>query len=273
MTAERAHHTWPPERFFWSVLDAPGYTGGTLPAGLLGALEADLPLPLDQLHAVAAPAGEGCVVVCAARVRDLEPLDPAMLSLTPERVPEPAGVEGMRLDCDPSDLNLLVGRFEPAAIRGARLRGHWLMAAAVLACAALVSAGLLRRELHQDRRAAAARAAAITLATSVSSGPDQLALEVARARQGAAAGPHPTPDAAAALAKILAAWPAVPARTQSISVGPQVAALEVAVEGEATEFVQSLHPPEGWTLDEPRLVRMDALTRLSLRLRRSEPTP
>lgn len=267
------HRKWEPDRLFWSLLEAPSWNG-RLPSGLESAFESDVPLPMDQLHAVCAPAGEARLVVCAARIRDLESLDPAALSLIPEHVPESIGGA-----CDPAHLNLLVGRYEPQVIRRTRVRSHVLAAMTVLACAGLFALGLARRTIRHDALTTAAHDAATRLAASAipGGGPDQLALEVARARRGAAHATEarPAPDAALALGSLLSAWPALPAapRTQSISIGPQGIAVELTVEGDAGAFMGAFHPPSGWLLDEPRLVRLENLTRLSLRLKRQESRP
>lgn len=266
-----AHLRWGPDRFFWSVLDAPPWQG-VLPSGLVSVFEADALLPMEQLHAVCAPAGEGKLIVCAARIGDLETLDAGTLSLIPEHLPTTIGAE-----CDPMQLNLLVGRFEPRVIRKTRIRSHVLAATTVVACAGLSALGLARRTVHNEARAAAARGTAASLAADiVPGGTDQLALEVARARRSAAHGTDvlPAPDAALALGSLLSAWPTLPTspRTQSISIGPQGIAVELTVEGDAGVFTGAFHPPAGWLQEEPRLVRLDNLTRLSLRLKRQEPT-
>ena len=58
---------WPPERFYWSVLEAPGVRRpGPLPPGLLPEFQEDLPVPVEEVHAVSVPTGDGRLVVCAA---------------------------------------------------------------------------------------------------------------------------------------------------------------------------------------------------------------
>jgi hypothetical protein len=134
------HETWPMERFYWAVLEAPGYTrAGPLAPGLRPLLDDDVPVPGESLHAVGVPLGGGRLLVCAAERERLAGVDAGVLRLTPGDVPEFAG------GVDASGLNLLVGEFEPGLLRRARTRRHLLAMAACLLCAALVSVGLLRR--------------------------------------------------------------------------------------------------------------------------------
>ena len=41
--------------------------------------------------------------------------------------------------------------------------------------------------------------------------------------------------------------------------------------GTAAEFIAALKPPEGWRLDEPRLVSVDKATRVNIELRKASP--
>lgn len=261
--------TWPADRFFWAVLEAPGWKRcGPMPSGLLGALADELPVDIASVHAVvaavdakAAPA-RGIVLVCAARVTDLEHLPAPVLGLTPESVPE-LGVASV----EPHRLNLLVGAHEPRAIRRARARAHLCAAATLLLCAGMVALGSTRRASAWRSHAEVVRQAeaqAVGDAASLDDELDRLGAIVA-ARDGS---PAPLNDAAADLARVLAGWPAVAAcTTHSIAVGPQGASIAIEVEGDPAPFLQSLRPPPGWTIDEPRLNSIRGGTRLSLRLR------
>lgn len=256
------HLRWPSERFFWSVLDAPGWTrAGPLPSGLAPGLEDDVPVMFDQLHGVCAPRGDNRVLVCAARVDDLRGVD--ALSLTPDAVPEFGG------GVSPGTLNLLVGRFEPRAVRRARRLNHAVAASIVLACAGLAGLGFARRAGYWNLEAQARREAATAMVRAVNpAGPEALSLELAALRRSSTHGSSTPPDASVALAAVLAGWPAkTPVRTQSILVTPAGASIAVAIEGEPTEFIRSLAPPTGWTVDEPRINSADTATRVFIQMR------
>jgi hypothetical protein len=46
MSSPARHETWPMERFYWAVLEAPGYTrAGPLAPGLRPLLDDDVPVP------------------------------------------------------------------------------------------------------------------------------------------------------------------------------------------------------------------------------------
>lgn len=121
------HVTWPPERFYWALVDAPGWRRpGPVPDGLRQAAADELPVPADDLFVVCAPAREGTVLVCAAPRAALASVDAAAVALTPAALPEFA-----HATCDPATLNILVGEFEPRAVRRARSRTRALIAASI----------------------------------------------------------------------------------------------------------------------------------------------
>ncbi len=265
------HLRWPPERFYWSVLEAPGFKqAGPLPIGLRPALDEDVPGEPEDMHAVCYPMGDGRLAVCAIAKADLAGIDADALSLTPARVPP--FLDGA---VSPDPFNLLVGDMEPAPIRRARLRRHAVRAAIALLCGSLVTAGLLRRTAHWDSIAASAAQAGDMVVTAVDpAGTAQgLALELARLRRATetVSRARPTFDAALALADLLKAWPVgVPSKPQSVTVSGAGATISVAVEGDAAPFLKALAPPPGWTLEEPRLSAVENITRLTLQLRPSQ---
>jgi hypothetical protein len=261
--------TWPTERFYWTLLEAPGVQRtGELPAGLLPMLEEDTPADAADLHAVCVPLADGRLAVCAADRPDLAEIPADILSLTPDSLPrfvESAGIT-------PDRFNLLVGAFEPRPIRARRVKRHIFAAATVLLCGLLVAVGLHRRASRWEERADAARAAAANVAAQFAPAglADDLAAEAARlkATRDALARSAPPPDASLALAAVLHAWPAnVPSKPQSLSVGKAGVSISVSVEGDAAAFLSAFSAPPGWTLDEPRLNSADSVTRLSLQLR------
>lgn len=266
------HLTWPAERFYWTVLDAPGWKrAGELPVGLHPMLDDDVPADAGDLHAVCVPIPDGRLAVCAARRTALAALSPSLLSLTPDSAPPFVG-------CDAGQFNLLVGAFEPVPLRRARLRRHSLAAATILLCGTLVAVGLHRRASRWDALADSARGAATQLATahSPTGNADDLAAEANRlrgSREVMARAAQP-PDAALVLAATLQAWPAqVPSKPQSIALSPTGVTISVSVEGDAAPFLRSFTPPAGWSLDEPRLNATDTVTRLTLHMRPAKEVP
>jgi hypothetical protein len=254
-------NTWPAERFYWSVLDG-AVKAGPVPPGLLAALEGDLPEPLEHLHAVCAPIGEGRVIVCAARRAELAQVRSPRL--TPDRLPPCA--EG-----DASALNLLVGEFEPRVFRRARARQRLIAMAAVIVCALLVMLGLWRRARVWDVEAADARRAQAALLRGVGAlSTEALAQDLARTRRDSAGRVMPPPDASLTLASVLSSWPRVPSKPSSLSIAEKTASLAVSVEGDASPFLSAFKAPPGWTLQEPQVSAMGALTRLTLLLKKEE---
>lgn len=285
--------TWPPERFYWSLIDLPGWKKtGQLPPALLHEVQHDLPVEVDDLHAVCLPLSDGLLLVCAARRDELEALETTTLALTPSDIPAmflsapavpataPLGVPGGqddRLDtlpagADPSALNLLVGDFEAGPIRRARVRRHIERMVAMLTCVALLWFGL-------DRRAAVfARQAAMTIDSAnaeagdpaLTQNPDELAIRLAslsRLRAAAAAKVAEPADAAATLASLLRRWPASSeAVPQSVSISASTITVSVTTRGEPSDFLRGFKPPDGWRLEEPRVSTGPDSARIMLEL-------
>jgi hypothetical protein len=262
---------WPPDRFYWSVLDAPGWQrSGELPAGLRPPFEEDVPLPGEGVHAVCCPLEDGKMLVCGARREELSEVSAEVHALTPESLPP-----CIDANIDPAKLNLLVGEFEPRTIRRARRVRHFAGALAMVLCSILVAVGLERRaEVHRGL-ASEARQARATLLAQV--GPaarvEDLRAEVAALRRSAEAGQriHPPLDAAPGLVDLLKRWPAeAKAQPQSLSISGTSMGMSVLVEGHPSRFLEELGAPEGWILDQPRLTSVDRSTRLDLRFTRSQ---
>lgn len=271
---------WPPERLLWAVIEPSGAgpiawkRDGEIPPGLLVDVADQVPVPVEDLHAVGAAAGDGRLVVCAARRIELVALhaEGRASSLVPAAIPPEIVGAG---ELDPRRLNLLVGAFEPIVLRRARTRRHWFAAAAVLLLAGLSTLGLWRREhsaRETTRRVQSASERILSDLGLKDGGTAQLITELEQRRRvsGIDLASRRSPDAAAALNLVLSAWPAgTQAKPQTLSLGPEGAALSVLVPppGDAAAFLSSLRPIEGWTLDEPRLTSVGAETRLTLRMR------
>ncbi|MBX3377516.1 MAG: hypothetical protein KF678_11000 [Phycisphaeraceae bacterium] len=260
--------TIPADRILWSIIEAPNVKGmhGPIPAGLWPVIEDDLPIAADSLWAVSAPIDGQRLAVCAALRADLD--IPGALILTPESVPE-------FIPADPSAFNLLVGEYEPKAIRRLRTRRHLLAAAGVLLVACLIATGLSRRAAAWRAEAEAAQGAVRHVTASVANravwSREDLILELAQRRQSAPAEVVPPEDAAVSLAAVIAMWPAVPAKAQSITATGRSASIAVTIPGDAQPFLAAFKPPSGWMLHEPRLVAVDQAKRLNLELRKEAP--
>ncbi|MCL4743434.1 MAG: hypothetical protein KJZ54_14655 [Phycisphaerales bacterium] len=261
MTGDTAR--WPHDRFFWAVLDAPGWSrAGPLPPGLLPAFADDVPADVDELHPVCAPLGDGRILVCAARRTELAQPARSLRSVTPERLPDTLGALA-----DPRSLELLCGPFEPRRVRRARLARHARAALALLLCAALAAIGFDRRAVHWARVAEAANAARLELADAAGLPPEALGAESARLGALSASAVRRPTDATALLAALLDAWPGgVAAEPQSLSVSEDGASLAVNVEGDPAPFLAAFSAPPGYRLEDPRLNASRGVTRLALRL-------
>lgn len=261
--------SWPADRFYWAVLDAPGVSRpGQLPTGLYPILDEEIPADTAELHAVCVPAADGKLAVCAIETIDLAEVPVDSLSLTPSELP--AFVESLGVSAE--RFNLLSGSFEPRPLRSRRIRRHAFSALTVLLCVSLLAVGLHRRSLRWEARAESARIATSRVANLVTATGrvEDIRAEAARLEgtRDALAQASPPPDASLSLAALLESWPArVSSRPQSITVGPEGIAVSVAVEGDASAFLGAFSPPPGWTLAEPRLNASDTVTRLSLQLR------
>lgn len=287
----RALLTWSAERFYWTLLDVPAGRSGAraftsahafpLPPGLRIAMQDDVPVPMETLHAVGiglssiAGSTPKILAIAASREDLADALSTDAVSLTPGSIPALAhSVEQVT----PGQLNMLIGEFEPRATRRARTMRHLLSMAAVLAAAGLLGIGLNRRAEHAEALAIAAKSHAATLLTQLTNGSPakdreglQRTLAYTRALRTAMHDPEATTNAMPALVSALKTWPlSATATPQSLGVSGNdggLATISVSVEGDPAEFLHHVTPPEGWTLDEPRLNASGSVTRVVLTLR------
>lgn len=262
------HLRWPQERFFWSVLDAPGWKpSGVLPAALLEKLGEELPVDVASVHAIGAPLDDGRVVACGVAVDDLSTLDPVTLTLAPADIPSFIDIaDGQHVA---EELNFLVGNWEPKPLSRARVRRHAFAAAAVALCGALVALGFTRRAGHHETVRSLAAHETTRLLGSIEPGAtiESLAAELKQLELAANVQTQTGrgADAGIALGDLLRGWPKdVPSRPQAIAVTPTSATVSVAVEGDASPFLRAIKGPEGWAMAEPRLNAADNITRLTL---------
>jgi hypothetical protein len=257
--------TWPTDRFFWAVLEAPGVRAGVLPSGLEADLQEALPVPVEMLHAVCVPAAGG-VLVCAARRDDLQGLGPDVLSVRPEAVP----------DCVESTSEvpeLMTGSFEPLAFKRERSKRHLLAAASALLACALISLGFERRagSLMDQGRAASAAELELTARVALSGEARSLGAQLDQARRSMTSDRALTPpDAAEALAAVLTALPnEVDFEASSISISPSAMSLALTTKEDARQLLAAVRAPQGWRLDEPRLTTLPNANRVNLTMRRA----
>ena len=262
------HPRWPVERFFWSVVEAPGWkASGVLPAALLEKFGEELPVDLATVHAVGVPIGDGMVLACAVPADELANLDPGALSLTPMGVP--AFVDAADRSLLAEQLNLLIGVWEPRPIRQARMRRHVFAAATVALCGLLVAVGFARRAAHDEASRTFAASESKRVLSSVLPGGTIETLEAELRKVELAADVRKQvgrgADAGIALGDLLKGWPKdVPSKPQAIAVTPLSATVSVAVEGDPSPFLRAIRGPDGWAMAEPRLNAADNITRLTL---------
>lgn len=263
--------TWPSDRLYWAVIDAPQWRRpGLLPPGLHEEAEEVLPIPASDLHLVCCPVEGGRLVVCGLPRADLERLSSDVLALTPETLPGCLGVAAAA-----ESLNLLVGEFEPAAVASAKAWVHFAAMAALVVIAGLAMIGLHRRAAAWERNAASAAEATSALLSQHAPGQtaDELAMEVQKRKSDAtdAAVLKSPEEAAPALVLILQGWPAEQsAKPLSLNVTPRTAAVSLVVPGDPSGFIESFRAPKGWSLEEPRLNTTGDTTRVNLQLHRNQ---
>ena len=203
--------TLSPDCFYWCViLDSPWRGTGQLPIGLMPTLADDVPIDTELLHAVGAPAANGSLVVCAMPRGELDELGAGLLSLKPNALPAAIAADGV----DPGALELLVGDFEPRALRRARSARSAIYALAIALCSIAISLGLYKSasEARDLARVAASDLASINTASMSSSIATRRALQEELTRT-----PLPR-DIADDLAQLLADWPTEQGQLRSVSV-------------------------------------------------------
>lgn len=250
---------------FWTVIEAPGVRAGSIPAGVWPLIEEDLPIEVSKLWAVGAVIDGGRLAVCAIRRSDLA-AEAGELIQQPQTVPE-------YIPAPPSDFNFLIGEFEPLSTRRARVRRHIVAAVCVFLASFFMAIGLLRQASLWKVEALAAHAASrsvvASLATKAIWSKDDLVVELLQRRTSSGSELAPAADAGPALAGILAGWPTkVASKVHSISATGNAASITVTIRGDGHAFLAGLKTPEGWNLDEPRLLALDNAMRLNLELHR-----
>jgi len=264
------HTRWPAAAFYWSILDAPGVPVTSLrpptaPAAALDLLLAsDLPLSVDDVHAVYRRLDARRVLACAAPTTSLHSLPRDSLSLSPMGWPEV--IESECVNLKPSDFNLLVGTFEPRPVRRARTARALWVSGGVLLIGVLAAIGFERRASAWTSDAAGARAALheVLLAALPDEPPASTVrplrlkteLDQLRRTRGPEHVNDAPADAAVALSHLLASWPAGwLADTHLVSVSESSLSMNVRVDGDPQKLLEGLSPVPGWVREEPRVSR------------------
>jgi hypothetical protein len=269
MNAKAMNHTErrPAQSFYWATIDGLGWkTAGPLPAALLPVLADEIPIALEDVHAVCAPLDLGRLLVCACPRAALASADTAASTLVPDSLPD-----GVSCDAEAGGFNLLVGEFEPPPIRRARRARHLHPACACLICLVLIGLGFARRAHHASAAAGqAAKAADVVLSHLTPDKRENSVMEqvgFVRAAADAASRARAPADAAAGLEALLKSWPAsITCKPQSVSVSEGGVSFGVMVEGDPAPFLKAFIPPPGTALDEPRITSVGPVTRLNLHL-------
>lgn len=251
----------PPERFYWAVLDAPAARDRRAALGYL--FESVLPVPVERVHAVYSPLRDNRFLACGMD-RDQLTSHEGTLLLGPETLPE--FLDGA---VDPVTINLLVGSFEPWAVRRARRRATLIACAAILACTLVVGWGQLRRasrwhEISESFAQATAGVYHRVVPPSGSSGSTvppaaRLTAELRTLDRTRSEAPAGSPrEIAPALAAMLASWPpGLSASTESLTAAAGAITLTVRLPDEASaeRLERELKPPPGWRVSQPTVQR------------------
>lgn len=250
------------------------------------AFEGDLPIALDELHAVGVLSGTS-VVICAVERRHLAGLPSHHLTLSPTALPGfVSAAVGPALQ--PAHFNLLQGEFEPPALRAARSRVWNVLTLAACIGMLLTAAGLWRRAhtwmAESGERAVAAQASADQMYPGEQITPRdavrRAALEIADVESLRALAVVPNhvsadTDCSTTLASLLARWPQSPTtgaesfQTEVLSLTDTSIAATVLTNADARTFLGKLSAPDGWTMQQPRLSQSPSGVRLAVQMTRA----
>ncbi|MDX2148504.1 MAG: hypothetical protein SFZ23_13375 [Planctomycetota bacterium] len=294
-TPEDVDIAWPAGKFYWCLIDAPLRAGQELPVAMRGAIDDDMPLSADELHAVAIPVAvlefsglPSGTLICALPHIDLASIDARARSLRPAALPP-----GLDATCELARINLLTGRFEPPALRRRRyLRRAWVLAA-LTSASVLLTIGLERRTASIKAEEAALRMATYKLADAARSVSPLRFAQTASLFDDAEMQADPLEqtathrdilltltekladvsselDASGPLAALLANWPQSKSVTvQTIRSSGDVLSVSALIEGDAAAFLSVLPQLPGWAVGEPRVQALGDALRIQLSFRRA----
>jgi len=280
----------PAEELYWCVVDSRSLPRRVRSArgieqskeALDALFEEDLPCAFEAVHAVYAANADGQVVGCAAPRETLEAAAAdRCVAVFSDRVPPDIGAPSA---CDPRELNLMTGRFEPPIVRRRRTQlltasgACWALAVGVL------FAGTQRRvaedrALFQDlNKRSEALMRSVVGKQAGASGQPVFALfqsEWNQARRMAGQRePEADPvDVTDLFASLAAVWPAEPARrVRRLEVLPNRIVISAATDDSrgAADFHAAFRALEGWVPSVPSVSSSDAESLISFELRPAE---
>ena len=289
MTPEHPETSAQLDDCYWAVVD-PARAGIAIRPSRIGRqtrrklgflAEAQLPIPIENLHAAFSPGEDGRLIVCFAdRTTVADRRARGLQSLKPSTVPD-------GLDAAPECFELLTGEFEPVARVRRRATRSLVAAATVTLVSGLVAIGLLRRADALESAASALDAETVRLATGALDGIGNPRLPIearltqhlrrldgTRSTAAAGQGEEADVDAASLMASLLSDWPdSIQAQTDRIAVGPRVdIAASFEHDEDAEVLLAAYRESSTWaiadhTLDRQR-TRSGERTRLRVSLER-----
>lgn len=257
------HLRWPAERFYWAVLDASSLPRSMgIPEQALGyLLEAQVPEPLEALHAIYRPLPGKRYLACAIPRETLRSeVAHGARTLTPETLP--ACIDAV---IDPAELNLLTGSFRPAELVQREHRFRLQLAGIAALCLALLLVGFERRILAARLQQTEVLARTATLLESDlgygrGSIPATLRLEgeLRALRQTRETDPAPTAsagDVTQSLGEVLSRWPSVAVETEAFHLANDGILLkaEVPSSDEAQALATALASVPGFSVGIPSI--------------------
>ena len=276
------HITIPPTELYWGVIETSKQP--PIAFGSLRTTERDrrlgfqfedvLPLPIEELHAVYSPLGQGRYAACGIpRNRIAELRSSGASSVKPEALPEPMLELDVKLDA--RDFELLTGEFLPIRIERRNIRVKLEIAALIGFTAVLCSLGLQSRAA--DARNAEALVAARTAdryAAALGPAPagstqrpaarllsELRLLQQTRLDDGEITEVEQSSDPSEQLASLLAAWPgSIRPRVEQLTVADETIALTVSLrsESDVEALLAALGTLPGWSINRSDIQRVPA---------------
>ncbi|MCI0353303.1 MAG: hypothetical protein L0Z53_28115 [Acidobacteriales bacterium] len=288
MSAPPVNLQWPPERFYWAVLDGSAVprVNGRMNQQLGYLFENVLPgIPIEGVQAVyqPLPGGAGKFIACGLPQSVIaQEVSPAALTLSPNELP---GFIGKQCPSQPTPaLNLLTGAFTPEPIK--RLSRRWMfqLAAMLAFGAATIVFGLERRarNVHHQFDAIVLKQNAIydniLGPAPTGSQPPALRLlaelrqlELTRTAEVSPDSKHE--NCTLILAGLMEAWPTeLHLQTESISIAPTAVTLrgQVPTMADAQGLANALAQLSGWQVAQPQSEAHRDLVDVTVRLDRLE---
>lgn len=275
---------WSPDRLYWAVLDPPSGRRSSLlfrrqaqRRELEFALEGEIPVPLESVHATFTPLDDERVLACAVARDELKVIGDA-LSLAPSALPGWIDAE-----VDAASIELLTGSFTPRRIMG--LRRHWalVLITFVVIALGLISVGLeLRvRAAASERQQVKSEFGAMLTEAGFEGPPSQARMQlIGRIRTLEQAAPDPSTapalESMVVAALVLQAWPddetielgSIEATGERVVIS--AAAPDASGAGDLASAMESALVEEGWRAMPPDVMRLRGGVRITLRFEQEE---